>query len=121
MCNHSLFWQLFGAHVGQGRLSLCSDGSRELAGIYVKDEYRNLGYARRIVESLLDKTRSLPKHSLYCIPFGHLVKFYCEFGFVDQTAHFGDLRDKLPVEIADKFEKVCQVFQANDPRLLIMT
>jgi len=70
--------------IGMGRLKprLRSDGTMdyELGGIYVVPELRKHGFARQIVNHLLDIPREKGS-ALYCLPFNHLKDFYCSFGF----------------------------------------
>jgi len=60
----------------------------ELGGIWTDEKYRRYGIARSVVRSLLDIVRAElgvttddPKATVYCLPFTHLLPFYCSFGF----------------------------------------
>lgn len=85
-----------GQKAGLGRLVSIDPNNLELGGMYVFEAFRGQGVARKIVEFLLKY--ALPNQSIYCIPFEHLVSFYCEFGF-KKCIDF----DKVPHDILTKF------------------
>jgi GNAT superfamily N-acetyltransferase len=64
---------------GLGRLIKFADGSFELGGMYVFEDYRGLGIAEKIVLHLLNQTKESDK--IWCLPFNHLLNFYGRFGF----------------------------------------
>ena len=70
-----------GQKAGIGRLVTIDEKNLELGGIYVFEDFRNQGVARKIVEFLLNKAPS--SRAIYCIPFENLTPFYKQFGFID--------------------------------------
>jgi hypothetical protein len=66
------------APAGMGRIVPLGDNKGELGGMLVFPQYRNLGVARRIVESLQASTDC---RTLYCLPFSELDAFYCSLDF----------------------------------------
>jgi GNAT superfamily N-acetyltransferase len=74
--------EIDGAPAGMGRVVPLGECKGELGGMVVFPEYRNLGVARRIVESLQASTDC---RMLYCLPFSELEAFYCSLGFAPLT------------------------------------
>lgn len=68
-----------GEIAGLGRLVTIDENNLELGGMYVFETFRGQGVARKIVQFLLKQ--ALSSHTIYCIPFEHLIQFYREFGF----------------------------------------
>ncbi|WP_281558780.1 GNAT family N-acetyltransferase [Thalassomonas sp. RHCl1] len=71
-----------GEKAGLGRLQLIEKGIAELGGMYVKDSFRGLGVAGRIVDYLVKNATDYQK--IYCLPFAHLQAFYQKFGFAPE-------------------------------------
>jgi len=71
--------ELDGEKIGLGRLQHIEDGVAELGGIFVREKYRGLGAAHKIVGHLIENSGRYNK--IYCIPFSHLELFYRQFGF----------------------------------------
>lgn len=86
-----------GERIGLGRLVTIDGNSVELGGIYVFEEFRNQGVAKRIVESLLQ--HAVSPRTIYCIPFEHLTSFYKQCGFIPCT----DL-EQVPREVIEKYQ-----------------
>lgn len=85
-----------GQKAGLGRCVKLEKDTSELGGIYVLQNFRNNGVARKLVSFLL--ADATPAHTIYCIPFTNLVPFYAKFGFVPCT----DLQ-KVPPELLKKY------------------
>jgi len=66
--------------VGCGQIKPHTDGSRELASIAVRPEFRGRGAARLIIEALLEHETSRP---LYLMCRALLTPLYARFGFVN--------------------------------------
>ena len=69
---------LDGVLAGCGQIKIHSDGSRELASLAVKEEFRGQGLARRIIERLVDgKPRPI-----FLMCRSRLGSLFQKFGFV---------------------------------------
>jgi len=66
----------------------------EVDGVYVPDDYRDRGYARKAVQALVDACGSEPLYMHSTLP---LVRFYRSFGFLQ----IGE--DELPRSIKERF------------------
>ena len=66
----------------------------EVDGVYVPDEYRDRGYARKAVQALVDACGHEP---LYMHSTLSLVRFYSSFGFGQIS------EDELPRSIKERF------------------
>jgi nucleotide-binding universal stress UspA family protein/GNAT superfamily N-acetyltransferase len=66
----------------------------EVDGIYVPDDYRDRGYARKAVQALVDACGTEPLYMHSTLP---LVRFYSSFGFGQIS------EDELPRTIRDRF------------------
>jgi nucleotide-binding universal stress UspA family protein/GNAT superfamily N-acetyltransferase len=66
----------------------------EVDGIYVPDDYRDRGYARKAVQALVDACGSEPLYMHSTLP---LARFYSSFGFGQIS------EDELPRSIRDRF------------------
>lgn len=66
---------------GIGRLVSVVPGVKELGGMFVAEDFRNQGLARKIVHFLLGHCP--PTQTTYCVAFNHLVDFYKSCGFED--------------------------------------
>lgn len=84
-----------GRKAGLGRLQPVEGGIAELGGIYVDENYRGLGLARKIVEFLVVNSRDYRR--IFCLPFSGLEGFYGEFGF----HRCGDSLE-IPAAVSDK-------------------
>ena len=82
--------------IGVGRLVTIDENNLELGGMYVFEDFRGQGVAKKIVEFLLKFSKSTQK--IYCIPFQHLTSFYNALGFIQCI----DL-DQVPKEILTKY------------------
>lgn len=100
-----------GQKAGLGRLVSLDPSNFELGGMYVFEYFRGQGIARKIVEFLLKF--SLAHQNIYCIPFEHLVPFYCEFGFVQCINE-----EQVPHEISKKY-LWCKEKYPNPTALLV--
>jgi N-acetylglutamate synthase-like GNAT family acetyltransferase len=65
--------------VGCGQIKVHSDGSRELASIAVKENWRLQGVATRIIATLLDEEEG----NIWLMCQSELVPFYEKFGFTE--------------------------------------
>ncbi|GAB4190295.1 MAG: GNAT family N-acetyltransferase [Simkaniaceae bacterium] len=65
--------------IGVGRLICLGNNSFELGGIYVADQFREQGVAKKIAFFLLQRVKEF--HTVYCLPFSHLMDFYQKLGF----------------------------------------
>ncbi len=72
-----------GQAAGLGRVVPLENGQGELGGIYVLDDFRGLGIASVVVDSLLQQAADTP---LYCLPFAKLAEFYMGKGFAPLPA-----------------------------------
>jgi GNAT superfamily N-acetyltransferase len=86
--------ELDGAPAGMGRLVPAGAGAFELGGMYVFDEHRGRGIARKIVDELI---RIAGNHDVYCIPFADLTALYASAGFApaDPANATSHVREKL--------------------------
>lgn len=100
-----------GQRVGLGRLRTVDENNLELSGMYVFENFRGQGIARRIIEFLLKV--ALPNSDIYCIAFQHLILFYKEFGF----AYCIEL-ENVPKEILKKY-MWCKERYPIPPALLV--
>ena len=66
----------------------------EVDGVYVPDDYRDRGYARKAVQALVDACGSEPLYMHSTLP---LVRFYSSFGFGQIS------EDELPRSIKERF------------------
>ncbi len=73
--------ELNGQKAGIGRLQTLDKNDAELGGMYVFDQFRKKGIAKKIVTFLLEKSKNFSH--VYCLPFEHLSSFYMSFGFVN--------------------------------------
>lgn len=64
--------------IGVGRLVTIDETNLELGGMYVFEDFRGQGVAKKIVEFLLKCSKS--KQNIYCIPFQHLLHSIIHFG-----------------------------------------
>lgn len=101
-----------GQKSGLGRLVTIDASNLELGGMYVFENFRGQGIARRIVEFLLKSSNV--HQNIYCIPFEHLVPFYSEFGFVTCT-HL----EHVPQAISTKYSW-CRSKYSNPTSLLVL-
>ena len=85
-----------GQKAGLGRLVTINGEILEMGGMYVFEDFRGKGVARKIVEFLLE--HSIPAQTIYCIPFEYLVPFYKQFGFVPCSSF-----DQAPKELLEKY------------------
>lgn len=67
--------------VGLGKLVKIDEDNIELAGVYVRHEYRGAGIADHIVNYLCEVNPFDTSVVMWCLPFEHLVGFYAKFGF----------------------------------------
>ena len=104
-----------GERAGLGRLVPIDDVSWELGGIYVQDEFRGKGIARRIVQRLCDIGKEA-NTTLWCIPFAHLVPFYTSFGF----EAFPKCSKDIPCKIQCKIGNCNSTFPDKNVALLKM-
>ena len=86
--------EIDGAPAGMGRIVPLAGNKGELGGMVVFAQFRNLGVARHILESLQVSTDC---RTLYCLPFSELDAFYCSLGFAPLT----DTRE-VPQAVLDK-------------------
>jgi GNAT superfamily N-acetyltransferase len=86
--------ELDGAACGMGRLVPAGEGAFELGGMYVFDEHRGRGIARKIVDELI---RIAGDRDVYCIPFADLTALYASAGFApsDPESATQHVREKL--------------------------
>ncbi len=102
-----------GVKAGLGRIVTIDSQNFELGGIYVFNNFRNLGIAARIVDFLL---LTIPKgHIVYCIPFQPLVPFYSKFGF-QPVENIND----APKEIQKKFLWCQQTYETATALLVLI-
>lgn len=84
-------------NAGIGRLVKIDEENIELGGIYTFPNFRGLGVAKIIVESLCVKN-PYRGSTIWCLPFANLLKFYSGFGFRDHQ------NGAIPKEIETKFD-----------------
>jgi len=65
--------------VGCGQIKVHKDGSRELASIAVKENWRRLGIASRLIETLLHEVDG----NVWLMCRSEMVPFYKKFGFIE--------------------------------------
>ena len=65
---------------GLGRIVKIDELNYELGGMYVFQEFRNIGIAEKIVEFLIHR-ENLKQKYIWCLPFENLENFYTKFGF----------------------------------------
>eukprot|EP01122_Echinamoeba_exundans_P003675 TRINITY_DN13751_c0_g1_i1.p1 TRINITY_DN13751_c0_g1~~TRINITY_DN13751_c0_g1_i1.p1 ORF type:complete len:386 (+),score=55.81 TRINITY_DN13751_c0_g1_i1:73-1230(+) len=108
--------EVWGRWIGLGRIAGTSElSSREMAGIWVDEEYRNRGIARMIVSRLSASIQKLaPTHSIFCVPFSKLDGFYKQFGFYPHDVNASD----VPESIRSKFN-ICATRFAETPCSLL--
>lgn len=99
--------------VGCGQIKVHADGSRELASIAVKPEFRGQGAARALIEGLLERERFRP---IYLMCRTELKTLYTKFGF--QPVKTEDL--PLYFQRIKRFERIFNAMAKPDNRLLIM-
>lgn len=97
-------------NAGVGRLVVIDERTYELGGIYVTEEFRNLGVAAKIVNFLVEYSNN---KTTYCIPFKHLENFYKKFGFEECTSTID-----IPEQIKEKFA-FCKN-EYNEPVVLLI-
>lgn len=87
--------EIDGEPAGLGRLVEINSKHAELGGMFVFDQFRNLGIARAIVAYLLSQGKKYTV--IYCLPFAHLQSFYesCGFSVCENT-------ESVPAEIMHK-------------------
>jgi N-acetylglutamate synthase-like GNAT family acetyltransferase len=67
--------------IGCGQIKIHKDGSRELASIAVRENWRGRGVATGIIDSLLkNETRNI-----WLMCRSEMVPFYARFGFIEVT------------------------------------
>jgi predicted N-acetyltransferase YhbS len=71
--------EVAGDRAGLGRLTRITHDDAELGGMLVFTNFRGHGIAGRIVEVLLEHSKSYKR--VFCIPFSHLRPFYERYGF----------------------------------------
>lgn len=98
--------------VGLGRLVNIAPNIQELGGMYVADNYRKQGVARKIVQFLLDHCPAV--QTTYCIAFNHLVDFYKGCGFEDVK-----YPQKAPEKVSSKIDW-CQSNYPHGNTLLVI-
>lgn len=115
-----LAWQRFlvavtteGELVGCGQIKPHRDGSREVASIAVRPQFRGRGAARAVLEALLAKENRRP---LYLMCRSQLEPFYNKFGF--RAVHSN--------EMTPYFRRISRLFglfrggRSSEDRLSIM-
>jgi ribosomal protein S18 acetylase RimI-like enzyme len=108
--------EVWGKWIGLGRIAGTSDPlSREMAGIWVDEEYRNRGIARKIVSLLATSIQKLaPSHNIFCVPFSKLDGFYKQFDFLPYDVNAAD----VPESLRSKFS-ICATRFAETPCSLL--
>jgi len=84
---------------GIGRLRNIEPKVKEVSGIFVLEAFRKLGFARKIVQHLLDTVKG-SGDTIFCLPFTHLESFYCSFGF--RKLNLNLEANKVPVTLIQK-------------------
>jgi len=70
-----------GQPVAAGRLRILADGRAKLERVAVRKAWRGKGYAREMVEGLLDEAKRLGARNLTLHAQVYLEDFYATFGF----------------------------------------
>ena len=83
-----------GVKAGLGRLVHINEGNWELGGIYVLDNFRGAGIARKIVQKLCDIGQQ-KNENIWCVPFNHLTSFYQSFGLNTYDPGMGNVPDDV--------------------------
>lgn len=97
---------------GIGRLVSVVPGVKELGGMFVAEDFRNQGLARKIVRFLLGHCP--PTQTTYCVAFNHLVDFYKSCGFEDVKSP-----EKAPAKVVSKIDW-CQTQYTHGNTLLVI-
>jgi len=96
---------------GIGRLVVIDENNIELGGIYVFQEFRKIGVAGNIVDTLCNDNPFSEK-TIWCLPFENLKKFYSDFGFANSNI------SKAPKEVTKKYEWCKKVY---DKKVLLLS
>jgi len=96
---------------GIGRLVKIDENNIELGGIYVLEQFRKIGIAENIVDTLCNKNPFKDK-MIWCLPFENLKNFYSNFGFTVS------LDSNVPKEISRKHEWCNKVY---DKKVLLLS
>ncbi len=86
--------------VALGRFCRYDDGAIEIGGFWTREDRRGRGLARSLVEHVMAVLP--PDGDCFCVPFVHLVEFYCSFGM----EHVG-ADETVPASIVAK-QRACQ-------------
>lgn len=97
---------------GLGRIVPVADGTGELGGMYVFNEFRGQGVATAIIDFLISQT-SLKR--LYCLPFAELEDLYRSLGFERVPA-----TEQVPAKVADK-HRWCNAHYGREVLLMKLT
>ena len=102
-----------GRLLGCGQVKVHGDGSRELASIAVREQFRSRGVARAVIEALLQRE---PRRPLYLMCRAPLEPFYGRFSF----------KIVVPAEMPAYFRRIHRMANlfnsggAAEDRLLVM-
>lgn len=103
-----------GEKAGLGRLVQITEDDAELGGMLVFENFRGHGIAGKIVELLLQQSRSYKR--VFCIPFEHLNEFYGRYGFSKLEPDTID----IPPKVKEKHEWCNQNYE-HRTLLLVLT
>ena len=93
--------------VGIGRL--CQEaGFVCLRGMQVSPEFQRQGLGSRILQQLESE---LGPNSCYCLPYEHLLAFYCQAGFKQLTTNIPLILDQRLTEYANRGLAVVAMFR----------
>ena len=96
---------------GIGRLVIIDENNIELGGIYVFEQFRKIGVAENIVDTLCNENPFKEK-TIWCLPFENLKKFYSDFGFTESDS------SNVPKEVLKKHEWCNKVY---DKKVLLLS